>query len=162
MPEQLLTRLQENPDLDRDGVVTFLRYWRQQLTGVVLVLPDGRTRAAAAVLAAVAQTAQRKLLGPQRQCVNGARPDYRCFWRYWCSLYASFFTLPAGVSVVSRGEQTLCMVLSMLLGDRADGRVADVVDKAGLKNAIDELAAVAPLIWSLPMPAVVWMANCCN
>ena len=51
VPEQLLTRLQENPDLDRDGVVTFLRYWRRQLSGVMLVLPDGRPTAAAAVFA---------------------------------------------------------------------------------------------------------------
>jgi methylenetetrahydrofolate dehydrogenase (NADP+)/methenyltetrahydrofolate cyclohydrolase len=56
VPEALLQRLQQDPDGDRRGVVRFLQHWRQAIAGVMMVLPDGRSAAAAAVVQELTQT----------------------------------------------------------------------------------------------------------
>ncbi|MFW5845585.1 MAG: homocysteine S-methyltransferase family protein [Planctomycetota bacterium] len=53
VPERLKARLRQDPEEDRRGVLRFLRHWRKRLAGVCLLLPDARSDAARAVLAAL-------------------------------------------------------------------------------------------------------------
>jgi len=50
VPEKLKRRLRADPGEDANGVLRFLGHWRSRLSGVCLLLPDGRTAAAEHVL----------------------------------------------------------------------------------------------------------------
>ena len=53
VPEHLKERLNSNPAEDIQGVLKFITYWREQLAGVCLLLPNEDVEAAAQVLAAM-------------------------------------------------------------------------------------------------------------
>ena len=53
VPARLKSLLAADPDQDAKGVLRFLAHWRDRLAGVVLMLPDGRTEHAAAVVRAL-------------------------------------------------------------------------------------------------------------
>ena len=53
VPRHLKQRLQTNPEEDIQGVLRFITYWREQLAGVCLLVPNEDVAAAAQVLAAM-------------------------------------------------------------------------------------------------------------
>jgi len=57
VPTRLRERLHTHPDEDIEGVLRFLRAWRDRLAGAILLLPDERTGAAVKVLRGMAAAA---------------------------------------------------------------------------------------------------------